>query len=83
MQNTAKQALELHQQLCVLEHKTAIRVAIQKLSSCGPPFATVEDAPVFIASSKCTRSAIFGEWWQHPLPIPQTPMIARVHEYHY
>ena len=62
--NTAKQAPELHQQLRVLEHKTAIRVDIQKISSCGPPFA-VEDAPV------CTRSAIFGEWWQHPLPKKQ------------
>ena len=67
-QNTAKQAPELHQQLRVLEHKTAIRVDNQKISSTGPPFATVEDALVFIASSKCTRIAIFGEWWQHPLP---------------
>ena len=56
-----------HSKLLLVYH-LLVNLLRKIISATGPPFATVEDAPVFIASSKCTRSVIFGEWWQHPLP---------------
>ena len=55
----------------------------KKSLMCGHPFATVEDALVFFASSKCTRTVVPFLVNGGSIHYLKAPMVAREHEYHY